>query len=102
MLSNMSATLLFRSRVIYAENAFAELVLWRLRVPVIGSTHRFKYRLAFVVDGACVLRFDNEAGKGDHWHQGARERLYQFTTPEQLLADFEAAMARWHHENRDT
>ncbi len=90
----MSATLLFRSRVIYAEDAFAELVLWRLRVPVIGSRHRFKYRLAFVVNGACVLRFDNEAGKGDHWHDGARERPYQFTTPHQLLADFEAAMAR--------
>ena len=98
----MSATLLFRSRVVYAENVFAELVLWRLRVPVIGSTLRFKYRLAFVVDGTCVLRFDNEAGKGDHRHEGAIERPYRFTTPEQLLADFEAAMARWHHENRDT
>lgn len=97
----MSATLLFRSRVIYAENAFAELVLWRLRVPVAGSAHRFKYRLAFVVNGACMLRFDNEAGKGDHWHDGTRQRAYRFTTPERLLADFETAIARWQHENRD-
>ena len=28
--------------------------------------HGFKYRLAFVVNGVCVLRYDNEAGKGDH------------------------------------
>ncbi len=96
----MTATLLFRTRVVYAENAFAELVLWRLRLPVLGSTHRFKYRLAFVVDGSCVLRFDNEAGKGDHLHDGAHQRAYRFTTPEQLLADFEAAIARWQHENR--
>ena len=97
----MSATLRFRSCVIYAENASAELVLWRLRVPLIGSTHRFKYRLAFVVDGVCALRFDNEAGKGDHWHEGTRERAYRFTTPDQLLAHFEAAIARWNDENRD-
>lgn len=27
-----------------------------------------KYSLARVADGACVLRYDNEAGKGDHRH----------------------------------
>ena len=95
----MSATLLFRTRVIYTEQAFAELVLWRVSTPLAGSTHRFKYRLAYVVDGDCVLRFDNEAGKGDHWHQGTRERPYQFSTPEHLIADFDAAIERWNDEN---
>ena len=92
--------LLFRSRVIYAEDAFAELVLWRLRLPGAGSGHRYKYRLAYVVNGTCVLRFDNEAGKGDHCHEGAQELPYRFTTPDQLLVDFDSAIARWNHENR--
>ena len=33
-----------------------------------GSAHPFKYRLAFIVNGKCILRYDNERGKGDHRH----------------------------------
>ena len=69
----MKAVELLRTRVIYAESAFAELVLWRLPKPAKGSSHNFKYRLAYVVCGACVLRYDNEAGKGDHRHFGGKE-----------------------------
>lgn len=98
----MRATLVARTRIVYAENAFAELVLWRVPVAVAGSTHAFKYRLAFIVDGACVLRYDNEAGKGDHRHFGDVESAYTFTTPEALLAAFEHDIARWIHEDRDT
>ena len=29
-----------------------------------------KYSLAYVVEGECVLRYDNEAGKGDHIRLG--------------------------------
>ncbi|EGG79231.1 hypothetical protein SXCC_00087 [Gluconacetobacter sp. SXCC-1] len=35
-----------------------EIVVWHVPVPVRGSAHRFKYRLAFVADGACVIRYD--------------------------------------------
>ena len=35
-----------------------------------GSTHDYKYALAYVVAGQCVIRYDNEAGKGDHKHFG--------------------------------
>jgi hypothetical protein len=52
------------------------------------------------VDGDCVVRYDNESGKGDHRHFGARERAYAFETPEKLLADFQADIARWNRENR--
>ena len=45
---------------------FVEIVVWRVDRPVRGSMHRFKYRLALVADLVCVLRYDNEAGKGDH------------------------------------
>lgn len=97
----MKAQLIARTRIVYAEAAFAELVLWRLPAPVRGSAHPFKYRLAYVVDGVCVLRYDNEAGKGDHRHADGAETPFAFTTPEALLAAFEHDIARWNRENRD-
>lgn len=101
MISNMKALVLLRTRVIYSETAFAELVLWQLPRPVERSRHRFKYRLAYVVNGECVLRYDNEAGKGDHRHIAGRQNFYMFTTPERLIADFQRDIARWNRENRD-
>jgi hypothetical protein len=71
------------------------MVIWRLPRKLPGSTHDFKYRLAFVVDGICVLRYDNEAGKEDHRHIGTKEERYPFTTVEKLLADFWADVDRW-------
>lgn len=83
----MKAQLIIKTRRILSENSFAEVVVWQVPHTVVGSTHIFKYRLAFVVDGVCVLRYDNEAGKGDHKHLGAVEMPYVFTSPAQLLAD---------------
>ena len=101
-ISNMKAVELIGTRIPYSESAFAELVLWRLPKPIDGSLHRFKYRLAYVVRGECVLRYDNEVGKGDHRHFGGRESSYAFTTPEQLIADFQKDITRWNHENRNS
>lgn len=98
----MKATELYRQRIIHAENKFAELVLWRLPQPLSGSAHPFKYRLAYVVNEVCVLRYDNEAGKGDHRHWGDKEFHYRFSTPEKLLADFQRDIERWNHENSDS
>ena len=95
----MKAVRLISTRIAYSESAFAELVLWRLPNPLKGSAHKFKYRLAYVVRGECVLRYDNEVGKGDHRHFGKREGGYAFTTPDQLIADFQKDIARWNHEN---
>lgn len=91
-----------RTRIAFSASAFAELVLWQLPKPGAGSAHGFKYRLAYVVNGVCVLRYDNEVGKSDHRHFGGKESLYKFSTPEQLIADFQRDIARWNHENRDT
>lgn len=96
----MRATELLRTRVALSEDAFAELVLWRLPRPAPGSVHDFKYRLAYVVRGRCVVRYDNEAGKGDHRHFNSRERPYTLQTTEKLLADFQADIARWNREDR--
>jgi len=92
MFSNMKADLLLRERSILRENAFSELVVWRLPAPMAGSAHRYKYRLALIVEGQCVLRFDNETGKGDHRHVGGNETAYRFISAEQLLADFWTAV----------
>jgi len=98
----MKAVQLVRTHVALSASAFAELVLWQLPKPVAGSAHSFKYRLAYVVNGVCVLRYDNEVGKGDHRHFGGKESLYKFSTPEQLIADFQRDIARWNHENRNS
>ncbi len=97
----MKAVQLICTRITYSESAFAELVLWKLPKPIAGSAHGFKYRLAYVVREKCILRYDNEAGKGDHRHFGKKEGLYAFTTPEKLIADFQHDIERWNHENSD-
>src|SRR6266568_8008849 len=102
MISNMKATEIVRTRIIYSEAAYAELVLWQLPAPLTGSAHRFKYRLAYVVRGECVLRYDNEAGKGDHRHYGGKESAYAFTGPDKLTAAFQADIARWNREISDS
>jgi len=98
----MKAVELLRTRIAFSEAAFAELVLWRIPEPVAGSSHQFKYRLAYVFDGLCVVRYDNEAGKGDHRHFGEKESNYTFQSPEKLIADFERDIARWNRENSNS
>jgi hypothetical protein len=102
IVSTVKAVELVRTRIVYSTTAFAELVLWQLSKPLTGCAHRFKYRLAYVACGTCVLRYDNEAGKGDHRHYGRKEGPYLFSDPDKLIADFQADIARWNHENRDT
>jgi hypothetical protein len=91
----MKAELLLRTRLILSETAFVEIVVWRVPEPVRGSRHGFKYSLALVAEEVCVLRYDNEAGKGDHKHVGSREVPFAFTTLERLQEDFWADVEAW-------
>jgi hypothetical protein len=84
----MAAELLIDERHVLDARAFVEMVVWQLPRPARGSRHSFKYRLAFVVDEVCVLRYDNESGKGDHRHVGSKEARYSFVDPDTLIADF--------------
>lgn len=93
-MSNVKAELVMRERRVL-EVGFVEVNVWRLPEPLIGSTHGFEFRLAYVVDGECVLRYDNESGKGDHRHIGGRETTYAFASVDQLLNDFLADVAAW-------
>jgi hypothetical protein len=74
-------------------------VLWELPEPLSGSKHAYKYRLAFVVEGACVLRYDNESGKGDHKHLDDQQVKYRFVSVDKLVADFFEDVKRWRDEN---
>ena len=95
----MDAKLLLKRRIILAETLFAELVIWRLPRKLAGSAHSYKYRLALVANDVCVLRYDNEAGKGDHLHPDSREFGYHFIDVDTLLNDFRKDMENWIDEH---
>jgi hypothetical protein len=91
----MYAEPLLVERLALDEKSFVELVVWRLANPVPGCTHELKYRLAYVVEGVCVVRYDNEVGKGDHRHVGGREMPYVFQSLDELQVDFWSDVDRW-------
>ena len=93
-MNNMKAQLLLKQRFVLSETAFAEIIIWQLAAPLDGSIHSFKYRLAYVVNSKCMLRYDNEAGKGNHVHIHTQETDYHFISTEQLIDDFFAQIKR--------
>ena len=95
----MVARLIYREKYIYSDGAIREMVLWQLPRKSQDRPHGFKYRLYYGLDdGTCLVRFDNESGKGDHKHIGDREENYHFINVEKLVADFlaEIEKARGH------
>ncbi len=99
----MKAALIFRQRIDLGNGLIKEIVIWQLPRRLPGSDHPYKYRMALVEAGTCILRYDNEAGKGDHRHIEDREEPYTFSTIDQLLDDFEASIRRYqdgHADNR--
>jgi hypothetical protein len=95
MIHPMDALLVFRERFVYADGAIREMVLWSLPEPSPDRPHGMKYRL-FYGDprGQCLVRYDNESGKGDHRHYPGREERYTFVTVERLVDDFVADINR--------
>lgn len=85
------ATLLFDYKAIHGE-LLLQMVLWQLPAPSKDRPHGFKYRLYLGRAGQNVVRYDNEAGKGNHRHVGVDEeqQSYAFTTVEELLHDFKS------------
>ncbi|HIJ80700.1 MAG TPA: hypothetical protein HPP76_03210 [Desulfuromonadales bacterium] len=77
------------------EGRIIEVVVWHLSEPLPGSTHPYKYRLFYgLADGRCIVRYDNERGKGDHRHVADGEEPYTFLTFRKLVEDFEADVER--------
>jgi hypothetical protein len=97
----MSAQLLFRDKYVYADGAIREMVIRRLPDTDNERLHGLKYRLYYGYPGKCLVRYDNERGKGDHRHEGDKEEPYAFTSVEQLIQDFKADIEHLrgdHHE----
>ncbi len=86
----------------YADGKIVQLIVWQLPEPIPGSSHSFKYRLYCGRSGKCIVRYDNERGKGDHKHMGDEEVEYNFISLEQLITDFMQDVERLsgdtHHE----
>ena len=83
----MKARQLFRYRDRQG-NVIVEMVIWALPVPTVDRQHGIKYRLYCGHGGNCLVRYDNEAGKGDHRHYGEQEEAYRFISLDRLIADF--------------
>lgn len=84
----MKATLIYRNKVV-TEDYITEFVIWVLPVKTPDRPHGVKYRLYHGdKNGQCLVRYDNETGKGDHKHIGSCETAYQFVNVEQLIKDF--------------
>ena len=97
----MKAARLFYRREERSNGTVMELRLWQVPQPVPPSPHRFKYALFYGRPGIRLVLFDNERGKGDHKHIREVETPYVFTTPENLVADFLAAVRAFEEEETD-
>jgi hypothetical protein len=93
---------LMRERIVLSESSFVEMVIWDLPRPLPGCSHSYKYRIAYVDRSGCVVRFDNEAGKGDHVHIRGLEAPYAFSTIEALKREFFRAVTQVRDEDGDT
>ena len=86
---HMETRLIYREKFIYADSSIRKMVLWQLPEKSADKPHALKYRLYYgMSDGICLVRYDNETGKGDHRHFQDKEAPYRFKDVETLVADF--------------
>jgi hypothetical protein len=93
------ATLLLDEKLVLADGAIMKLVVWRLPHATPDRPHGLKYRLYFGRDGHCLVRYDNESGKGDHRHINGRELSYRFSSMTKLRQDFAADIKKYGGKN---
>lgn len=90
----MPARLVLRDKYVYRDGAIREMVVWHLPEVNTERPHGLKYRLFYGYHDRCLVRYDNELGKGDHRHYGSRDERYHFVSVEQLVADFKTDIER--------
>ena len=96
----MKARLIYRNKVVTAD-CITEFVIWELPNKTPDRPHGMKYRLYHgKKSGYCIVRYDNESGKGDHKHIKGKEKLYTFVTVEQLISDFFSDITSLTHEEK--
>ena len=84
----------FYEKAGFEDGAIMEMVIWELPGPDPERRHGLKYSLFYGKDGDRLVGYDNERGKGDHRHFRNLEEAYDFVSPEKLIADFLADIAR--------
>ena len=85
----MSAGLIHREKHVLPDGSVIEMAIWRVPKKIPEHPHGIKYRLYYwLKDGTCLVRYDNEVGKGDHRHTKDREIPYKFVDVETLMDDF--------------
>jgi hypothetical protein len=85
----MKAKLFFKEKNVQNDGSILEAVIWVLPEKTVDRPHGLKYRLYYGDSkGRCMVRYDNESGKGDHKHVGKQELPYQFVDCPTLLNDF--------------
>lgn len=90
----MDAILIFRDKYVYGDGAIRELVIWKLPHADSERPHGLKYRLYYGYPDRCLIRYDNERGKGDHRHWKNTETPYHFESVEKLISDFKNDIAK--------
>ena len=80
----IKAIQLFR-RKFQRGNVIVEMVIWRLPKATPDRPHGIKYRFYLGRDNGCLVRYDNEAGKGDHRHYGQLAEPSAVTGRDHLL-----------------
>lgn len=90
----MPADLIVDFKDVTPEGGIIQMRVWKLSEPVPPSTHGFKYRLYYGLEGRRIVGFDNERGKGDHCHLDGREFAYAFVDVEHLIEDFIAEVEK--------
>lgn len=94
----MASRCLVRTKEVRDDGSIVEIVVWELEEPLAPCEHPFKYRLFFGIRDGARVRYDNERGKGDHRHLGAREVPYRFESMARLLEDFQRDVENWEDE----
>ena len=92
IIANIAAQRITAIKNINPDGSILEVVIWKVPKPVPPTEHGYKYRAVYVVDGVRIVGFDNERGKGDHCHMDGKELPYTFTSVDELLEDFIAAV----------
>lgn len=97
----MKARLLLKEKIVLEDGAVVELVLWELPEKTSDRLHGYKYRLYYGdVRGNCLVRYDNESGKGDHKHINGQELPYQFVDRETLITDFKQDISNYLNQGK--
>ena len=85
----MPAQLIHREKHVLSDGSLVEMVIWRLPRKTADKPHGIKYRLYYgLPNRRCMVRYDNESGKGDHCHYKNRGMPYRFIDVETLIGDF--------------